>query len=47
MKKVYKRYQFWSRNGLEWSSWYEWTGQDCPKWQLKNRLINEYKTVEE
>lgn len=40
---TFKRYQMWTRDGLVWSEWFKWTGQDRPKWQLKDKLLNEYK----
>lgn len=40
---VYKRYQYWTRTGKVWSDWFEWTGKDKPKYQLKPSLLNEYK----
>jgi hypothetical protein len=40
---TFKRYQMWTRDGLVWSEWFKWTGQDRPKWQLKGKLLNEYK----
>jgi hypothetical protein len=46
---TYKRYQYLGMGGkLCWSEWFEWTGKDCPKYQLERhpKLLNEYKTVE-
>lgn len=37
-----KRYQYWTNEGIKWTPWFEWDAKDCPKWQLKNRLKNEY-----
>lgn len=38
---TYKRYQYWSRDGIRWTEWFKWTGDRDP-WQLKNKLRNEY-----
>lgn len=41
---TYKRFQYYSRDGIHWTDWFRWTGQDQPKWQLKSQgLKNEYK----
>ena len=37
-----KRYQFWSKDGLQWSDWFDYEGEQF-KYQLKPRLLNEYK----
>ena len=37
-----KRYQFFGRNGIEWTEWYDYDGEEYP-WQLKPRLRNEYR----
>lgn len=43
-----KRYQIWTRNGLEWCNWFP-DDDDCvtEKWQLKNKQKNEYREVTE
>ena len=42
-----KRYQHWTREGIKWTPWFEWTSSDCPNVQLKgfkgNDLLNEYR----
>lgn len=38
-----KRYQFRTKNGIEWTNWFNWNSTLRDKWQLKNRLLNEYK----
>ena len=50
---IQKRYQYWSSTGIRWTPWFDY----CPdngqlphlqieeKWQLKNRLLNEYKVI--
>ncbi len=39
-----KRYQKFTRNGIEWSEWFNWSGIE-EKWQLKGKLRNEYRTI--
>lgn len=39
-----KRYQYISRQGKEWTRWFE-TNDDSEQWQLKNKLKNEYREV--
>lgn len=39
----YKRYQFWSENGIKWTKWFKWNSTLNEKFQLKNKLLNEYK----
>ena len=38
-----KRYQHYTKNGIEWTKWFEWNSTIRDKWQFKNRLLNEYK----
>ena len=35
----------WTMNGLEWSNWFPFHGKEKEKWQLKNKLRNEYMDV--
>jgi len=48
MEKRQKRFQFWGRNGKEWSDWFDHHGDEDPI-QLKgfrgNHLLNEYRTI--
>lgn len=47
--KTQKRYQFFGRNGIEWSNWFDYNGDTSNKIQLKNGktiLLNEYRTIE-
>lgn len=37
-----KRYEHYTKNGIEWTDWFEWDGEKY-KWQLKNKLRNEYR----
>lgn len=39
-----KRYQRYTKNGIEWTPWFEVPDDvDKEKWQLKGKLLNEYK----
>ena len=45
---TYKRYQFWSSEGLKWTDWFQWKSNFKPEFQMTNRRIinrlkNEYK----
>ena len=40
---IYKRYQYYGKNGITWTDWFKWDSDLQDKWQLKNRLLNEYK----
>ena len=45
---TYKRYQYWSSEGLVWTEWFEWDSSLRPELQLDDRRIlsrlkNEYK----
>ena len=40
-----KRYQTWTRDGIQWSYWFPYSGDENEKWQLNNKLKNEYKEV--
>lgn len=44
--KQQKRYQYWTKDGIKWSKWFDYNG---PKytWQLQNKLKNEYRTIKE
>lgn len=48
MKVRQKRYQYYGKNGLEWSEWYDYNGQEDPI-QIKGfkgqDLRNEYRTI--
>lgn len=41
-----KRYQYWSKDGIKWTDWFN-IRADIPeeKWQVKNKLLNEYRTI--
>ena len=45
-KTLMKRYQFFGKSGVEWTNWFATLSTDEEKWQIKNKLKNEYKTVE-
>lgn len=38
-----KRFEYFTRNGKEWSEWFEWDSTLMEKWQLKGKLLNEYR----
>lgn len=42
---IYKRYEYWSREGKKWTDWFVWLSDNRDPWQLKNKLKNEYKEV--
>lgn len=39
-----KRYQYYSRNGIKWTKWFNFSGTQEP-YQLGNKLLNEYRTI--
>ena len=41
---IQKRYQTFTENGKEWSKWFEFSGT-LEKWQLKGKLLNEYREL--
>lgn len=47
-KQLQKRYQFFGKNGVEWSPWFNYTGDTTNTVQLqgKTTLKNEYRTIE-
>lgn len=47
--KIYKRYQYYSLDGIKWTKWFEISIKyEQIKWQLKSsKLKNEYKIVED
>ena len=50
---IQKRYEYWSGQGKTWSDWFDYcedngqliTLQREEQWQLKNRLKNEFRVV--
>ena len=40
-----KRYQYFTRHGIAWTKWFNYNGIE-EKWQLKNKLRNEYRTIQ-
>ena len=40
-----KRYEYFSRQGKKWTEWFNYDGEEY-KWQLKNKLRNEYRTIQ-
>lgn len=47
---TYKRYQYWSRDGIHWTDWFPWDSDSREKVQLKgfkgDMLLNEYREEE-
>ena len=42
-----KRYEYFGKGGAKtFTPWFEFRGEDRPKWQLKNLLRNEYRETE-
>ena len=41
MKLMKKRYQYWSKNGIVWTDWFDWDGPEMPS-PIK-KLKVEYK----
>ena len=47
---TYKRFQYWSKDGLKWTKWFIWESDYKPELQMDDRrifcrLLNEYKEV--
>ena len=45
---ILKRYQYYGPNGISWTKWFPYKGdvlelKRTEKWQLKNKLLNQYK----
>ena len=40
-----KRFQYYGREGIKWTDWFEWHSELKPKYQLEKhpKLLNEYK----
>lgn len=47
MKQKQKRYQIFGRKGIEWSPWFNVDEKSSEPWQLKNKLKNEYRYVDD
>ena len=45
---VQKRYQFIGKNGVEWTPWFNYSGDTTDTIQFKGRITlkNEYRTIE-
>ena len=39
-----KRFQYYSRNGIKWTKWFDCSGTQ-ETYQLDNKLLNEYRTI--
>lgn len=51
---IYKRYQYWGIKGITWTKWFPYTTNESittlkrlEKWQIKNKLLNQFKEVNE
>ena len=46
--KIQKRYQYFGKDGVTWTNWFDYIGKSRDKIQLKGRTIlyNEYREVE-
>jgi hypothetical protein len=50
---IQKRYQYWAHEGVVWTPWENYCEDDSQlkeiekvyKWQLKNKLKNEFRVV--
>lgn len=43
-----KRYQYWSKEGIKFTNWFPVTDNNTKeKWQVKNKLLNEFRIIEE
>lgn len=40
---VLKRFQYWASDGIRWTDWFKWNSNLKEKWQVKNKLLCEYK----
>lgn len=45
---IYKRYEYWSKEGKKWTDWFPWKSSYMPELQMNDRRIfcrlkNEYK----
>lgn len=41
-----KRYQYYTKDGIKWTDFFEWDCDDQPEWQLRGyKLRNEYKVI--
>ena len=40
---VEKRYQYYSKDGIEWTPWFTYHWDNYPKYQYGRRLLNEYR----
>ena len=45
---IYKRYEYWSKEGKKWTTWFKWNSDYKPELQMNDkrifcRLKNEYK----
>jgi hypothetical protein len=45
MKQLQKRYQRWTKNGKEWTEWFNFRGEKTP-YQFGKQLKNEYREID-
>lgn len=46
-EQIYKRYEYFTKEGKVWTRWFYWNSDIRDKWQLKNKLVNQYKMESE
>ena len=44
---TYKRYEYYTKDGIQLTPWFEWKSHLRDKWQLKGKLRNFYKDESE
>ena len=47
---TYKRYEYWTASGKQWTKWFLWNSDYKPEFQMDDhrifcRLKNEYKNI--
>lgn len=42
-----KRYQYYSKDGIKWTEWFHHRYDTEDKWQIKNKLRNEYREIDD
>lgn len=43
MSKCYKCYEYYTKDGIKVTPWFEWLSDIIDEWQLKGKLRNFYK----
>jgi len=47
---IQKRYQYFAKDGIKWTNWFNYSGNELPEVQLKCKkttLLNEYREQEQ